>query len=206
MMTTQPMQRPEAAPGDQPTAPAELLRILAGRFAVTKSDAKGPPPFDTGLVARLRRLPAGGSASVDVWQALYDGLGADRADALLSGPWPDRVGSGWGLVLHGMALMAPDPHRSDRRAGEALAEAGFSQARLTQLLRADADGFPDHFATACRFLRAKGEEVDWGEFGQLALKRLGLLPGYEAAADRIARTYVRTLYHAARQPETGAGA
>ncbi|MDR6771501.1 type I-E CRISPR-associated protein Cse2/CasB [Azospirillum sp. BE72] len=205
MTTTQPMPPPDTAVDGKapPTAPtmAEALAALARRFADPDDHGKC---FDSGLVARLRRLPAGTPAGVDVWRALYDGLGADRADALLSGRSADRVGAGWALVLHGMALMAPGPHRQGRRAGEALAEAGFSETRLTQLLRADADGFPDHFATACRFLRAKGEEVDWTEFGQLALKRLGLSPGYEAAADRIARDYVRILHRAAKQPEAGA--
>ncbi|WP_211102968.1 type I-E CRISPR-associated protein Cse2/CasB [Azospirillum sp. B21] len=204
MTTTQPMPPPDTEPnGKAPPMPtmAEALAALARRFADPDDHGKC---FDTGLVARLRRLPVGGPAGVDVWQALYDGLGADRTDALLSGRPPDRVGAAWALVLHGMALMAPEPHRQGRRAGEALAEAGFSEIRLTQLLRADADGFPDHFATACRFLRAKGEDVDWTEFGQLALKRLGLSPGYEAAADRIARDYVRTLHRAAKQPEAGA--
>lgn len=203
MTTIQQTPPPDTTPDGKAPSMADALAALARRFADPDEHGRC---FDNGLVARLRRLPAGGSAGVDVWQALYDGLGPDRADALLSGRSPDRLGAGWGLVLHGMALMAPAPHRQGRRAGEALADAGFSEARLTQLLRADADGFPDHFATACRFLRAKGEEVDWTEFGQLALKRLGLSPGYEAAADRIARDYVRTLHRAAKQPETGAGA
>lgn len=164
------------------------LRRLAWGFRSVESE--GAPPLDPGMVARLRR--GAGAATLDLWRVLYDRLGAQLAEDLLPDYRMDEAGRAWRLVLQGMALMAPDPHRDDRSVGEALARVGFSENRLIRLLRAEGEAFPDAFVGACRFLRAKGKAVDWAEFGHFALERSGA-PGIPDSrrVEGIARDYVR---------------
>lgn len=203
---TPPSDGPITAPSIKPPTIKNhidtALGKLASRFATTEDKNRPGDAFDPGMVARLRRHPAGGGASIDVWSALHTTLKLDVLDILVPQDRAEtarRAGRAWGLVLHGMALMAPNPHQKGRLPGAALADARFSQARLIQLLRAEDQAFADHFATACRFLRAKGECVDWIRFGRLALERLNA-PGIphsqqDHMAEIIACDYVRAVYH-----------
>lgn len=53
--------------------------------------------------------------------------------------------------------------------GKALAAAGFSEARLDRLLRADAASLPDQALTAARFLAGKGQGIHAGDLADLLL-------------------------------------
>ena len=48
----------------------------------------------------------------------------------------ERHAEDWVTIVAGIAIMAPNAHRFDRGVGKALAEAGYSEARLERLLAA----------------------------------------------------------------------
>lgn len=77
----------------------------------------------------------------------------------------------WMAVVSGLALMCPGPHRVDRPAGRALAEAGFSEARLERLLAAEGEDLRTLVLRAVRFLAAKAESVDWVDLARLVLTK-----------------------------------
>ena len=81
MTTPAPTPSPDGGFDDHAGA---ALAALVRRFASADGDGDDArPAFDAGMVARLRRLPAGGAASVDVWTALHGALPPERVDALV---------------------------------------------------------------------------------------------------------------------------
>lgn len=143
------------------------LAALADGF--TDPPAKdGRPGFDHGAVARLRR----GATLIDAWSVLYDRFTTGQAVLLLPADSAAKALRAWGLVLQGMALMAPNPHAPGRSPGAVLASAGLSETRVSRLLRAEGEAFDALFLSICRFLRAEGFAVDWIQFGRLALERV----------------------------------
>lgn len=77
----------------------------------------------------------------------------------------------WMAVVSGIALMCPEPHRPDRPVGRALAEAGYSEARLERLLAAEGEDLHTLVLRAARFLAAKAEAVNWVDLACLLLTR-----------------------------------
>ena len=97
----------------------------------------------------------------------------------------------WALMAWGLALMGAHAHRRDRPLGTALAESGYSEARLERLLAADAEARLDLFAALVRFLASKGEGFDWLDAARLLLTRDP--DRRESAYRRIAAHYYRCL-------------
>jgi len=77
----------------------------------------------------------------------------------------------WAALLAGIAIMAPHAHRPGRGMGGALAEAGYSEARLERLLNADGETRRTLLLRAVRFLAAKAAPFDWHDAAQLLLTR-----------------------------------
>lgn len=96
----------------------------------------------------------------------------------------------WAVLLAGLAQAGPGAHRAQQGFGTALAEAGYSEARLERLLAvSDADTRRALLARALKFLAAHGAAFDW-----LDLARW-LFAGEEWRDDRarrIARDFYRT--------------
>lgn len=145
-------------------------------------------------VAQLRRSHAGRETTVAEQKIL----------AILVAPhWPasssseavaDANDQAWAPVLCAMAhlgsLMAPGPSL-----GEALAEAGLSEARLDKLLRSDPELLPDAIRTTAQFLASKGQRVN-----PLGFAELSVLRGAPAESVRrsIARQYFRHTFNTSR--------
>jgi CRISPR type I-E/ECOLI-associated protein CasB/Cse2 len=102
--------------------------------------------------------------------------------------WQRQKGA-WITICSGIALMCPHPHRPDRPAGQALAETGYSEARLERLLAAEGDVLQTLVLRAGRFLAAKGEPINWTDFARLLLAEDS--EKREKARLRIARHYYR---------------
>jgi CRISPR system Cascade subunit CasB len=75
----------------------------------------------------------------------------------------------WMTLVTGMALMSPNPHRPDMPFGKALAEEGYSEARLERLLSAEGDTQRALLLRAARFLAAKTAACNWVHPAQLLL-------------------------------------
>ncbi|MFM8443518.1 MAG: type I-E CRISPR-associated protein Cse2/CasB [Methylococcus sp.] len=112
------------------------------RAALKRMAPDQPPPLAFYRFA-FRELPEGWEYRRPVWQTLIAGLA-------LSGN-------------HG------NPHSPQRPLGKALAEQGYSEARLERLLAAEGDTLNTLLLRAARFLAAKAEAVDWTDAARLLL-------------------------------------
>ncbi len=75
----------------------------------------------------------------------------------------------WMTLVAGIALMCPRPHRPDRPAGLALAEAGLSESRLERLLAAEGDILSMILLRTAYFLGARNIPINWADFARLLL-------------------------------------
>lgn len=82
--------------------------------------------------------------------------------------WEGRL-KDWMTLVAGIALMAPNAHRSKTGLGKALANAKFSELRLERLLAARGDLKRILLLGTSRFLAAKGEPFNWKEGAQLLM-------------------------------------
>lgn len=94
----------------------------------------------------------------------------------------------WTTLLAGIAIMAPHAHRPGRGLGRALAEAGYSEARLERLLDSVGETRRTLLLRAARFLAAKAAPFDWHDAAQLLLIR------EEAKRERINQGIAREFF------------
>ncbi len=142
----------------------------------------------TGVAARLRRMDPQAPETV-FWSVLADAVPPELKTTTLAE-------AGWMIVLNGMATMSPDPHVGGIQLGRILAETGYSEMRLTRLLRAGSrEDLAREIGVACRWLRAKGRAVDWIGLAAFVFTQLGVrLPGMrQVGPDAVARGYFDTI-------------
>ncbi len=143
--------------------------------------------FGTGPLAELRRMdPKRGAHGT---AALHRLLARYVPDWWLG----DDNFVRWALLVHLLALAAPDQHRGGMPLGSALFSAGYSEGRLTRLLEASEDELDVVLPRMVRFLVAKGERLQPYEIARLVLRR-----GNDADRLNIAREYYRA---EAKQPD-----
>jgi CRISPR system Cascade subunit CasB len=135
--------------------------------------------FPTGERAQLRRLDPDGPPGLAFYRFAFRHLPEG---------W-ERRPAAWMTLIAGIALMGDSAHRPDRPVGQALAEAGYAEARLERLLAAEAETLRTLLLRAARFLAAKGAACNWTDFAFLL--ELGGDP--ERARLTIARGYYRNL-------------
>jgi CRISPR system Cascade subunit CasB len=155
-----------------------LLRDLLGRLA--------QDGFGTGPLAELRRLdPRHPEAAPPALHRQLVSLADERARGQDFGRWA--------LLVHLLALAAPELHRGGASLGKGLFDAGYSEGRLTRLLEAAEPEFSVLLPRMVRFLVARGERLSPFELADLVLRR-----DKERSRLRIARDYYRA---EARKPE-----
>lgn len=163
---------PNSQATDQPSLPSTIGHIAR----VIGSDG-----FPTGDRARLRRMAPGQPAPLAFTRF---------AVAHLPDGWERQVDD-WATIVAGIAIMAPNAHQPGHGLGRALAEAGYSEARLERLLDAQGDTRRTLLLRAARYLSAKQTPCDWADGVRLLLTR------DVAKADRlrlgIARDYFSNL-------------
>lgn len=153
--------------------------------------------LDKGEVAGLRRL----DPDAPFEPAFYEVLLGIVEPALGHDVGRDAE-KRWALLIHAMALMAPDPHLKGADAGAALAETGYAEARLERLLHARGETLAPQLVAMARFLRAKGKPIDWDRLAPLVLDPDGAAA--ESARRAVARAYWRHLHKQSKAPaETG---
>lgn len=101
----------------------------------------------------------------------------------------------WVTLVAAMALMGANAYQKGRSFGQALAEEGFSEARLERLLAADDEGRRTLFLRAVRFLASKGASFDWEQAASLLLTR------DEARREKINRRIASDFYRVAEKRE-----
>nr|UXE45522.1 hypothetical protein Hi04_10k_c4997_00006 [uncultured bacterium] len=157
----------------------ELVRDLIGRL--------GQEALGTGPLAEMRRADPRRPAEAP--PALHRLL-ARLPDDMTRGRQFDR----WALLVHLLALAAPEQHRGGQSLGQALFSAEYSEGRLTRLLEATEADYPVVLPRMVRFLVAHGERLNPFELARLVLRR-----DKTQQRLRIARDYYRA---EARQPAT----
>lgn len=155
--------------------PTAALASSIGHIAATL-DARH---FPTGDHAALRRLHPGLPPSLAFYRFAFKHLPEY---------WESQRNA-WMTLVTGIALMCPKPHRPDRPAGLALAEAGYSEKRLERLLAAEGDTLHTLLLRAVRFLAAKNAACNWVDFARLLLTKDA--DKLENARLRIAKDYYR---------------
>lgn len=167
-------------PPDADSAPPPKLADVV--FAITVQ--LDPDRLGTGPLALLRRLKPTGNLSEPTLHRL---LWRHVPDAWLAEEGLRR----WGLLVHAIAIAAPDLHRGRGGLGRALHAAGYSEGRFARLMDARAEDLPDVVPRLVRFLVAKGQALD--PVG-LTYFVLGVAAGGDSAEkqrERIARDYFR---------------
>lgn len=141
----------------------------------------GSSDFPTGDRAALRRMVPGQPVPMAFYRFALRHLPES---------WESRL-TDWMTVVAGMAIMHPSIHRPDVGLGAALAEAGYSEARLERLLASEGDTRRSLLLRAARFAGAKGFAFNWTDGAQLLLTTDG--EKRERLHRRIARDFYSNL-------------
>jgi len=161
-------------PTDSGSNLAATVRAMADRIA--DSD------YGTGPLAELRRL----DPRHPVAPAFY------RLLARLPDGRPYGLGiEEWALLIHAIALAAPELHLGKERLGKPLFAAGYKEGRLTRLLNARAEDLPKIIPRMVRFLVAKGEALDPVVLAWFIHDVSAGGERAEKARERLARDYYR---------------
>lgn len=138
-------------------APEETLSQQMGRIA----GIIGSDRFPTGERAALRRMTPGHPLPLSFYRF---------ALSYLPTGWEHAVDD-WTTLVAGIALMTPSAYSAQVGFGKALAEAGYSEARLERLLAAECDVRRTLFLRAIRFLAAKSKPFNWAEGARFLLTK-----------------------------------
>ncbi len=134
------------------------LGAIIGRL----SGVVGSENFSSGERAGLKRITPGSLPPLTFYRFAFRHLPEG---------WEGQQ-EAWMMVVAGLALMSPNPHRPARSAGRALAESGYAESRLERLLAAkEEDVLHTLLLRAVRFLAAKNESINWVDFARLLLTK-----------------------------------
>ena len=169
-------------------------------IALQLKDDISDPSFPRGDLAGLRRINLEVPDIKAFWQLM-----ARRG--LLDNP---ALESKWALVMHGIALMTPNPHDSKVSVGKALYEGGesgrknafYSTLRLNRLLKARGSLLATLLTQMFRMMKAVRQPFDWGEMASFILSEVDKPAKQEETRVKIAREYYRAEYRNA--PERAA--
>lgn len=175
---TNPVQSSNDTPSSTPSL-AETIGKLAGII--------GSPHYPAGERAALKRWSPGQALPLAFYRLWLRHVGDDLP--------AERQLEIWMLIAWGLALLGEGAHRPGRPLGQALAEAGFSEARLERLLAAPDALRADLLMNAIRFLAAKGESFDWQGAAYL------LLASNASSRERIHRRIARDFYRNLKEKE-----
>jgi CRISPR type I-E-associated protein CasB/Cse2 len=155
----------------------EVIGVIARRLANVDG-------FGTGPLADLRRFDPAGSLSEPALHRLL----ANIPESWLYGDGLRR----WALIVHAMALAAPDRLRTTARLGSALFAAGLKEGRLVNLLDATGDELLIAVPRAVRFLVARGQTLNAFALADLVLSAGRDDGGWaENVRQRVAQDYYR---------------
>jgi CRISPR type I-E-associated protein CasB/Cse2 len=158
----------------------------------------GLDDYPTGSLAALRRIRPEAPDGAAFWW-----LVAEYAPKAFE---DDRASEVLAAVVQGMAIAHPfhRPLSGHGRLGEALAEAGVSEARLLRLLRQPRSELPEELRRLARLMGSKGDagRFDWSDAFALLFWADG--EAGERQRRAIARDYYRKQYNLQRIEESAA--
>ena len=176
-----------AAPAAPPPTRGQVVGAIATRLAAED--------FGTGPRAALRRLDLRGELTEP---ALHRLLAQHVPEAWLTGEGLRA----WALLIHALALAAPDNLLGSEGLGTALQAAGFAEIRFVNVLDATSDELLDRVPRAVRFLVAKGQSLNGFQLADLIFSRHSADERWaERVRQRIASDYYRAERRAAQPAE-----
>ena len=137
--------------------------------------------FPNGDRAALKRMGISGRTPLAYWRFLLR-----RVPERWQG---ERYMLGWRTLICALALQHQYPQDGHRPLGRALAELGFSEARLEGLLAAEARVLATLMLRAARRIAAQRVRCDWRDFAQL------LFAFNDDSRERINERIARDFYH-----------
>jgi len=120
-----------------------------------------------GDVSELRRLKPSDASSPAFFKLMVSAI---EPNMILpsGGRARDEIERRWAAVFQAAATLASF-HQPRRPLGEALKSAGYSELRLTRLLRAQGDGLFNEVRTCAHFLASKAEPANLSDLAMLVL-------------------------------------
>ena len=142
----------------------------------------GSERFPKGDLAELRRMRPENPPPA-YWRVLFARVPERRR----IGPRMERA---WGVVMSGMAIMAPHNHSPKIPLGQAMARIGGPtiESRLWKLLRSREEQLEDQVLLAARYFASRDVRVDWTGVARL------LFATDEAKGDAVRRELARSFY------------
>jgi len=141
--------------------------------------------LSTGDIAELKRLNPADPCIPAFWKLMVSCVGEEGIH-LAGKNNRDEAEQQWAVVLSAIAHMQ-NQHRQGRKLGDALAEAEYSELRLTKLLRATGDTLRNLIRGMTLFLVSKGEPFDPLDLARLIFS--DGKPWSESFRRQIARSY-----------------
>lgn len=143
--------------------------------------------LSTGDMADLRRISPDQPFTPALWRILMM-LDLDESPVWVrQEQWERR----WATLFMGMAHCA-GLHSYNTSMGEALAEAGWSELRFVQLMRAKDETLETHLRRVSQFLASKNQEANWTDIARLLFFQTG--ESDEKVRLSISRDYYSKLY------------
>ncbi|MDZ7717620.1 MAG: type I-E CRISPR-associated protein Cse2/CasB [Balneolaceae bacterium] len=143
--------------------------------------------LSTGEMADLRRISPDQPFTPALWRLLL------MQDLDHSPGWirQERWERRWATLFMGMAHCA-GLHNYNLSLGEALAEAGWSELRFVQLMRATDETLETHLRRVAQFLAGKNQEANWTDVARLLFYQSG--EAGEKIRLSISRDYYSKIY------------
>lgn len=178
-----------------PDAPRHRSPVREVAATLARELARGS--FPKGDLAALRRMdPDRPGTTAVFWSLVMRHVPEDlRRD--------EAAVARWALVLHGMALMAPDHHQARALQGGRLESVGaalrgpdperpiYAESRLARLLSARGAMFRALVPRLCRQMKAADRPLPWEELAELVLAEGHDEGRAERCRERIAAAYYR---------------
>lgn len=167
----------------EPTNRIEYGKIVGKVSSMMQQEGS----LSTGEMADLRRISPDQPFTPALWRLLLM-LDLDESPGWIrQEKWERR----WATLFMGMAHCA-GLYSYDTSLGEALAEAGWSELRFVQLMRANDETLETHLRRVAQFLASKNQEANWTDVARLLFFQSG--EAGEKVRLSISRDYYSKLY------------
>lgn len=158
----------------------ETVGKIAGHMSRESSLTRGD-------LAELRRISPDAPFTPALWRLLLMLNLGESPYWINQEEWERR----WATLMMGMAYCT-GLHEYNISLGRALAEAGWSELRFVQLMRARGETLEKYLRRVAQFLSSKGQNANWADVAALLFFQSG--SNGEEKRLHISRDYYRELY------------
>ena len=135
------------------------------------SDQLDPDRIGTGGIAELRRL-AFTSQSSTFWHVYFTLVPEELRTQ--NQRTSNRLDEGWKTIIQAMAELAPRPHNSEMKLGQALVASEYSEHRFIRFVRSEGNELRREVRIAAHWIASNGKKADCIEVARLILVDAGM--------------------------------